>query len=291
MTPRPPPSVYVTGEAMTQPDQPVLKWSCPNCGCEASAEFCASCGQGRQEWNVSTLRWVQRTVGDLFEIDGKFLHTVRELVLHPGSLTQAWLEGRIASFVRPLRLYLLSSALLFGAFALPALSTPLRDAVHGGIQGWIDASPQESESSAALAATANDEQALQRIADRITVNLPRVMFILLPFAALLLKLVVRKPRYNYAVHLVWTLHVHAAVFAVITALLLLNPLHGTAKFIIAYPLAVAGVAYALAYILRAFSRTYGRSLIRSTASVAILSALYIPVLASAVILVSIVAIA
>jgi len=276
---------------MNQVDQAVPRWSCPNCGFEASVEFCASCGQGRQEWNISTLRWLQRTVGDLFEIDGKFLRTVRELVLRPGSLTVAWLDGRIVSFVRPIRLYLLSSALLFGAFTLPALSTPLRDAVHGGIEGWIDASPQESGSSTTLAATASDEQALQRISDRITVNLPRVMFILLPFAALLLKLVVREPRFNYAVHVVWTLHVHAAVFVVITALLLLNPIHGAAKFIIAYPLTLAGAAGALAWVVRAFSRTYRRSLIRSTAFVALLGALYVPVLASAVILLSMVAIA
>lgn len=104
-------------------------WRCPNCQSAAYGDFCAACGQSRAEWNISTRAWLRRSVAEIFDLDGRFLQSLRILICQPGGLTQAWIHGRRASFVSPTRLYLLAAAILFGLLALPGLSTASVDVV------------------------------------------------------------------------------------------------------------------------------------------------------------------
>ena len=61
-----------------------------------------------------------------------------------------------------------------------------------------------------------------RIAHAMESNLPKLMFVFLPLAALLLKLFYLRSRRYYMEHLIFTLHNHAFVFSAMLVMLLLN---------------------------------------------------------------------
>jgi len=54
----------------------------------------------------------------LFDVDSRLLRTLRDLFFRPGRLTEAYLRGQRMSFVRPLRVYIVISALLFVVVSL-----------------------------------------------------------------------------------------------------------------------------------------------------------------------------
>jgi hypothetical protein len=95
---------------------------------------------------------------------------------------------------------------------------------------------------------------------------PRLMFLLLPWFALLLLLLFRRSRRLYAEHVVFALHFHAAAFLVLTidaaAFPLLRPVpDGVIDPVVVAASAVAGAAqfYVLIHLYLALRRVYGRS--------------------------------
>lgn len=64
------------------------------------------------------------------------------------------------------------------------------------------------------------EQAMERFAENVTHNLPKLMFVLIPVFALLLKLIFIRRKIYFVDHAVFTLHFHAFVFFVMLLLLL-----------------------------------------------------------------------
>lgn len=134
----------------------------------------------------------------LFDLDGRFFTTMRMLVSRPGGLTEAWIRGNRTRFIKPLRLYLLSSAVLFGMLALPGftLTSAVEGVLDGFTEGWTDNSRISEPALEALAGGDNPD----RIAAAKVDDFPQAMFLLLPFAALLLKSV-RRPARHYVVHL------------------------------------------------------------------------------------------
>lgn len=87
-------------------------WNCLNCGAELSGKFCTSCGQDAHEGRHPTLGHLAHDLlHEFLHLDGRIGRTLKALVLEPGRLTSEYWEGRIASWVRPLRLFLTAVAL------------------------------------------------------------------------------------------------------------------------------------------------------------------------------------
>jgi hypothetical protein len=57
--------------------------------------------------------WLQETLDELFFVEARLPRTVRTLLWPPGRLTGEWWNGRRASYVSPLRLYLLAAVPFF----------------------------------------------------------------------------------------------------------------------------------------------------------------------------------
>lgn len=96
----------------------------------------------------------------------------------------------------------------------------------------------------------------EKIKEDIKHNVPKMMFILLPLFALILKLVYFRSKKYYYEHLIYSFHVHAALFL---SLLILNALTWT--FDLFYDLSLllntAWFVYALWYIYRSLRTFYG----------------------------------
>jgi hypothetical protein len=93
---------------------------CANCGDPTPGNFCRSCGQARRVVHVSLREMLTDFLDDQLALNSKLPITVAFLLLRPGFLTREYLRGRIASYIRPLRMYLGTSVMFFVVFAFLA---------------------------------------------------------------------------------------------------------------------------------------------------------------------------
>lgn len=87
--------------------------NCLNCGTTVAGRFCHQCGQENVEVKESFLQLLRHFVEDLTHFDGKLWKTLKLLLFKPGSLTKFYMDGKRASFIHPIRMYLFVSAVFF----------------------------------------------------------------------------------------------------------------------------------------------------------------------------------
>ncbi|HET7230316.1 MAG TPA: DUF3667 domain-containing protein [Longimicrobium sp.] len=103
------------------PDRP-----CTNCGDPTPGNFCRNCGQRKVEVQVSLRRMVLEVLDDQFALNSALPRTVGALFFRPGHLTREYMNGRIARYIPPFRLYLVASVVFFVVLSmLPELRDPL----------------------------------------------------------------------------------------------------------------------------------------------------------------------
>jgi len=86
---------------------------CLNCGTEVAGRFCQQCGQENVEVKESFFQLFRHFLEDLTHFDGKLWKTLKLLLFEPGSLTKLYIEGKRASYIHPIRMYLFISAVFF----------------------------------------------------------------------------------------------------------------------------------------------------------------------------------
>lgn len=92
---------------------------CLNCDAPTGDHrFCPECGQEHTAPVLSVRDLLHQFADDVLSLDSKIVRTVVPLLIRPGFLTQEYLRGRRARYVRPLRLYLVTSLLYFLAVSL-----------------------------------------------------------------------------------------------------------------------------------------------------------------------------
>ena len=96
--------------------------------------FCPECGECRLPANALTLRgFVSQVVHACTNIDGPLLRSFRCVLLRPGLLTVAYLEGQRKLYTLPLQLFLVANILFFAMQSLTGakiFSTPLDQHLH-----------------------------------------------------------------------------------------------------------------------------------------------------------------
>jgi hypothetical protein len=233
---------------------------CLNCRSPLVGPFCASCGQRDRPLNPSLFSVVGDAIGEALDIDGKLLRSFRLLFARPGFLTNELFAGRRASYVSPLRLYLVCSVILFAVSAVVAnraLVLPPegnRIDLGGGMSIWWDDRPGDRERTIAQA---------EEIVSVRTTWLPRAMFVVVPLLALGVMLLAWRSGRRYPQHLQFTAHVQAVGFAGF-ALLMALPQLPSGSFAevwkATWPLASLRSAMSIAvvvYMVRAFKNVYG----------------------------------
>ena len=185
----------------------------------------------------------RQTLVELFDMDGRMFTTIRTLMLRPGVLTREYLAGRRLTFTPPVRLYLVVSLLFF--LVLPLITPESRS------QGPAVTEPMMAE------------------------NYSRMMFVLLPVFALLVKLFYFK-RF-YIQHLVFSMHLFAAMFVVFGVMLSMEGLSDQYLFWVVAQVAVFG--YMVWYCLTALKVAYGQSWGKTVLKLAGLIVLFLPALA------------
>lgn len=108
------------GKADTAPEPPLSERPCLNCGDPVPGNYCRMCGQRKAEHRVSVRRLLADALQDQFSLTSELPRTFKALAFHPGFLTTEYARGRIASYIPPFRVYLVTSIVFFLLLSLLA---------------------------------------------------------------------------------------------------------------------------------------------------------------------------
>jgi hypothetical protein len=166
---------------------------CKNCDSQLSGSYCPECGQKDLDLERPIRELVVEVAKETFDIDSRAWRTVKTLFLRPGLLTSEFLAGKRRQYTPPLRLYLFISVAVFVFMAWIAS------------RGLMLEQGQSVQQDAAVQARFMSDV------------LPRLMFVLLPVFALLLKGFFF--RRLYFDHLIFSVHLHSAAYVVLALML------------------------------------------------------------------------
>lgn len=110
---------------------------CRNCGAALAGDFCHDCGQSAQSLRRPFWALLGESIETLFSLDSRAARTLPSLLIHPGRMTRAYLDGQRARFIPPFRLYVLASLIFF--VVLPLVMGRGLSVVPGGAQNFGEA--------------------------------------------------------------------------------------------------------------------------------------------------------
>jgi len=222
--------------------------ACLNCGERISSTYCAYCGQKDLDLNVSFGHLAADFLGDIFSYDSRVFRTLMPLISKPGLLTQQYNLGQRVRYVPPVRLFIIISLLYFFALSLTGVEDNrivftthihqdeadtqeqktftgfnLNTEIDGSQEQVEPYNPDDYEGGGVvnlfvrkvMAARENREQIVAAVFEWM----PRLMFILIPVFAFILKVFYRKSGKYYVHHLVFGLHYHSFLFLLLFLLL------------------------------------------------------------------------
>ena len=141
--------------------------NCRNCGAAAPGEYCPSCGQETRVALPTFREFMRDAMGRLVGFDGRLWRTLYGLVFRPGFLTKEYFAGRRRRYVRPGRLFLVMSLLLFAVVGFVESPSDLAgevvvvksdDVVTGGGSSGAATQTGTTASAAAGDSQAKDEK-------------------------------------------------------------------------------------------------------------------------------------
>jgi len=264
---------------------------CDNCGARVEDKYCGNCGQRLEPPLQSVWHFIQIATEDVTHADSRVWSTLAALLLKPGFLTRQFLDGRRASYLPPVRLYLVLSVVFFIWFSATHQRMTVLNldasrnaasaaaAAPGRQQYGPMTAPQAGESAQQRAERACPDLSPQgpwqdwilgrvthacrmvvlddgrSVRDAFLHNLPRAMFLFLPLLAAGMMLVYWWPRHYYVEHLLLFVHNHAFGF------LLLLLAAGVSALL---PVAVPWIRFALCvyvpwYVYRSMRVVYRQS--------------------------------
>ena len=130
--------------------------NCLNCGTELMGPFCYFCGQPDRNFMRFFPVLMRDLMEDLFDLDSRFVRTMKPLLFKPGRLTRDYMEGRRFRYAPPMRLYIFSSIVFFLLAAL--MSSDLIS---------IQAAPGNNVSISVADAPASKQQEVQDALDQL----------------------------------------------------------------------------------------------------------------------------
>ncbi len=227
---------------------------CLNCGTHLKSKFCPECGQKHKDYSLTFKDFLADFLEELLDVDSRVLRSLRLLFTKPGFLTSEYVKGRRISYIPPVRIYLVASVLFFLVLSIDALIPSFKnnqflkeftetgdidDALDNVVQSRelesekISAPPDSLGSVVALADTSSSEMSVtigqskydmeqNDFRANFSENFAKMMFLLLPVAALQLKALYWRRKKSYIEHLIFSLHVHAFIFSILILTILID---------------------------------------------------------------------
>ena len=218
---------------------------CKNCHAVLLGRYCVDCSQAADVHVPTTKELVHELLEGLTHSDSRLWRTLTTLWFRPGKLTQEFVAGRRVAYLPPFRLYLIVSIVFFllASFAhlnvaaikfdeatkpggqpadispgVPPAAAPLESCQDAKFLGFSTPAWNAKFKHACEAIVRDNGTSLQH---SVIGPASKAMFVVLPLIALLHMLMYWRPRYRYAEHLLFFVHLHAFYFSVAALLLLI----------------------------------------------------------------------
>ena len=263
--------------------------SCLDCGTQLEGVYCHNCGQKDIE-NFSLKTLFSDFINSFFSIDSKLFVTLKHLLFNPGFLTKEYWKGRRSRYISPVRLYLVTSFIMFIIMSLSMnflfdgkgalFEITENDQLPEGYEGigvfisLIKTFEEEGDDGIVelLKNGIKETQRREITAEQIFFSaIPTSMFILMPIFAVLLYLILfRKKELSYVHHLITVLHLHSTVYMFLLIFIFLEFLgiQGDIGYIL-WPL------FACLYLVYFLKKTYEDSWIKIFIKSSLLASIYI----------------
>jgi len=217
--------------------------NCLNCGTIESGKYCSNCGQKFQPTKVPLKLFLEDAVETLFNIDNRWLKTLKHLFINPGKVTIEYIEGKRAQYLPPLRVYLSISILYFLVITL----------VDSNQIFFINFSDSE-----------------ENVGDLATI-IQSLLFFLVPVFAILTSILYRKRKAFYVEYLILSLHIHTVWFVLLMIELFTVWLDGNneqqwAKItatILSAPAQLGTLIYVVLYFKKMFNESWIKTIAKS----------------------------
>lgn len=196
---------------------------CPTCRTGVESLYCPACGEkALQPKDLTFLGLMTQIFHNLSSIDSRLLHSLRDLSIRPGAITNAYVLGPRKPYIGPFQLFLIVNVAFFAVQAFadsPIFSNSLHS--HMYEQDWSEFARSLVQTRLATAHTTL--AAYTPIFDHaVDVNARSLVILLvLPFTLLLIPLFATSHR-PFITHLVFALHLLAFLLLCSCALLLLT---------------------------------------------------------------------
>jgi hypothetical protein len=241
-------------------------WTCPTCKTKTATPFCPSCGEHPLKADELSLHGLLRQLANaLSNVDGRLLHSFRDLVLRPGALTAAYQHGQRKPFFQPFPLFLMANVLFFAVQSLTdfrIFSTQLD--MHLYRQAWSELAQQLVIMRIKVLGTTLD--LYRPMFDRaVVVNAKSLIGLMVPPLALALPLIFIRAKQPLAVHAVFALHFYAFLLVLVSVPVLVmaaEPLmggDGKMSQTIDDAVAIGLVLCCAVYLYAAIGRVYAAS--------------------------------
>ncbi len=272
---------------------------CRNCGSGLNGPYCSQCGQKDQDIHLP----VKELASELIEIfpsfEKRLFNTLRPFLASPGTLTLEYLSGKRKRYLSPFKLYFFISFIYFLTSSLTDSGRSFVNIHEGNKNAAQRNQPKDTvqivpgaDKNAGFEVSLRDSsdssgtignivsKGLNRMRsnpslmiDKFKEYRPKIIFLLLPFFALLLKLFYIRSQHLYIKHLVFTFYFHSFVFFVMLSIDLLEFTH------IAVVSDIAGLFYFAipVYLSYGLKRVYRQSRWKTLIKLSLLSVSYMTI--------------
>ena len=232
---------------------------CPNCGAEEVGKYCPNCGQSNKDYN-KPLKEIFGDLLDSINLDIRLVNTIFPFFFKPGFLTQEYFKGKRRRYVPPMRLYILFSVLFF-FLAQFANMDKIKGIGKASSEAVLDSTRQDSTGNYVLSDSALLDRTLAGVSEeeldeirndlmedtsidaatkefvvggidvtknidavygKFLKNISYILFVLMPFFALILAATLWRSRKLYVHHLIFSINFHSFVFGAASLIIILN---------------------------------------------------------------------
>ncbi|OXA93233.1 DUF3667 domain-containing protein [Flavobacterium hercynium] len=277
--------------------------TCLNCRHVVEQKFCPNCGQENSDSRKTFHHLFVHFFEDLTHYENAFWKTIRNLLFKPSTLTKEYLSGKRLSYLAPVRLYIFISFITFLLIALfpNRVSESLNDKDINSklempekvqLQTFNEKTHFELKSMKEIDSIQKygkekekysdfkywiykkivnvtehntKKEIVEKFLESFVHNIPKILFIIMPFFAFFLWLFHDKKKWYYFDHGIFTLHYFSFLLLIFLILFIIQETIGAIKPIsfIADILNFVGIAWMCYYFYPAHHRFYGESRIVS----------------------------
>ncbi|MBZ4044138.1 DUF3667 domain-containing protein [Flavobacterium hibisci] len=272
--------------------------TCLNCRHVVEQKFCPNCGQENSDSRKTFHHLFIHFFEDLTHYENAFWKTIRNLLFKPATLTKEYLSGKRLSYLAPVRLYIFISFITFLLVAMfpnkineeeTPTTKPEEEAISNqkmdfGLKSMkeIDSiqkyGPEKEKLSgfeywicqkiSTVTEHNTKDEILEKFVESFFHNIPKILFVIMPFFAFFLWIFHSKRRWYYFDHGIFTLHYFSFLLLIFLILFIIQKLiglfgnHSPVSFVSDITNFIGGL-WMCYYFFPAHHRFYGESRIVS----------------------------